>query len=206
MFVVFSSCAGCCTVGWGLRRRCYKELQWLIYGYPDSSYMMAGLCKYERPLPWSNCMSLQLFWESPSVSPSLPSLTVSVWTLCSLCCALQADARPPRSTCRGRRSLSLATGCPSLRPRCGTHLAEVRPERLTSPKPPSGVLVLQFSFSWINFPFHFLVACLLEPVPGDWSFSHFPYSPPPCFCVASWVIVYFCALFDWSLHLLHHSL
>lgn len=166
------------------------------------SYMMTCLCKNERTPPAPLRMSLQEFCFG-NIWRSLPSLAGSVWTLCSLCCALQADARPPRSTCRGRRSLSLATGCPSPRPRCGTHLAEVRPERLTSPNPR---LVFWF-FSSVShdmiffFLFYFWWSACSSLCLVIGSFSHLPYSPNlPCFRVASWVIVYYRAYFDWSSH------
>lgn len=145
---------------------------------------MTCLCKNERTPPATPAWVSRSFFGS--IWPSLPSLAGSVWTLCSLCCALQADARPPRSTCRGRRSLSLATGCPSPRPRCGTHLAEVRPERLTSPTPPPNPRLVFWFFSSVFhdmiFYFLFLVVCLLEPVPGDW-FILTPslFTPPPLF-------------------------
>lgn len=101
---------------------------------------------------------------------------------------VQADARPPRSTCRDRWTLSLTTGCPSPLPRSGTPPTEVRTTRRQCPP---GFLFPPFPFLFI--PLHlpppltliwFLVfffyyyncrlwwpACL--PVLGDWSFTTF---------------------------------
>lgn len=46
---------------------------------------------------------------------------------------VQADARPPRSTCPDRWTLSLTTGCPSPLPRSGTPPTEVRTSRRQCP-------------------------------------------------------------------------
>lgn len=56
--------------------------------------------------------------------------------LCVAFSPVQADARPPRSTCRDRWTLSLTTGCPSPQPRSGTPPTEVRTSR---PRCPPGL-------------------------------------------------------------------
>lgn len=148
--------------------------------------------------------------ENQYHAPSLPpSLRGSVWTLCSLCCVLQADARPPRSTCHGRRSLWLTTGCPSPRPRSGTRPAEVRTERLPrfTSKPLSGFWFFSCVFSWTTFDL-LISGGLLACACAWWSMvilTPFPTPQPPRSCVASWVIS--SSVHFWSvLTLLHHSL
>lgn len=98
---------------------------------------------------------------------------------------VQADARPPRSTCRDRWTLSLTTGCPSPLPRSGTPPTEVRTTRRQCP--PGFLFPLPFpsssSPSFSTFPFSsypnlvlFYYNCRLWwpaclPVLGDWSFT-----------------------------------
>lgn len=128
---------------------------------------------------------------STALPPFLPpSLRGSVWTLCSLCCVLQADARPPRSTCHGRRSLWLTTGCPSPRPRSGTHPAEVRTERLprfTSKNPSLQTLVwflvvqLCFLINYFWFAHFWWTACLCLCLVIDGHSHTIPYPTTPSF-------------------------
>lgn len=104
---------------------------------------------------------------------------------------VQADARPPRSTCRDRWTLSLTTGCPSPLPRSGTPPTEVRTTRRQCPPgfllpplslpihPPPPSHPPPVTLIWFLVFFYYYncrlwwPACL--PVLGDWSFT--TYSP-----------------------------
>lgn len=103
---------------------------------------------------------------------------------------VQADARPPRSTCRDRWTLSLTTGCPNPLLPSGTPPTEVRTTRRQCPPgfllpslPLSLFIPFRLPSCYPNLVFWFFFyydyncrlwwpACL--PVLGDWSFT-----PPP---------------------------
>lgn len=94
---------------------------------------------------------------------------------------VQADARPPRSTCRDRWTLSLTTGCPSPLPPSGTPPTEVRTTRRQCPP---GFLFPPFSLihppstpsSYPNLVFGFYVLILMIVVSGGL---------PACLCLVT---------------------
>lgn len=115
---------------------------------------------------------------------------------------VQADARPPRSTCQDRWTLSLTTGCPSPLPRSGTPPTEVR---TTQRQCPPGYLFPPYSspsshpnlFLFLFYNYNCRLwwpACL--PALGDWSFI--THSLTLSVLYASWFFLYF----NWWLSLI----